>query len=94
MTFGTFLITFGVAGISLILGVIVRTFWISSRVNGAGFWLLALLFMGSIGAVITAYSPVVEPLWLHYVLIVVAPFVVGFIGLSVLIGRRPAADEE
>lgn len=94
MTFGMFLVAFGVAGISMILGVIVRTFWISNRVNGAGFWLLALLFMGGIGAVTTAYNPVVEPLWLHYVLIVVAPFVVGFIGLSVLIGRRPADDHE
>jgi hypothetical protein len=94
MTLGMFLVAFGVAGISVILGVIVRTFWISNRVNGAGFWLLALLFMGGIGAVTTAYNPVVEPLWLHYVLIVVAPFVVGFIGLSVLIGRRPAGDDE
>lgn len=94
MTFGTFLVAFGVAGTFLILGAMIRTLWISDHVRGVGIWLMALLFMGGVGAVVTAYSPVVEPLWLHYVLIVLTPAIIGFVGLSVLIGRGSTTGQE
>ena len=43
MTFGTFLMTFGLIGASLLVGVIVRTFWIADEVQGVGLWLVVLL---------------------------------------------------
>lgn len=94
MTLGTFLITFGLAGASLLLGVIVRSFWIGNEVRETGFWFVALLFMGGIGAVVTSFDPVVQPLWLHYVLTVLGPFILGFVGLSLLIGRRSGGESE
>ncbi|WEK61715.1 MAG: hypothetical protein P0Y60_02820 [Candidatus Microbacterium colombiense] len=94
MTFGTFLVTFGLAGVSLLLGVTVGTFWLSNQIRDLGFWFFALLFMGLVGAVVTSYSPIVQPLWLHYVLIVLTPFVLGIVGLSLLIGRGGAVKGE
>ncbi|WP_435748726.1 hypothetical protein [Microbacterium sp. PMB16] len=41
-----------------------------------------------------SYHPIVEPLWLHYVLIVLVPFVLGFLGLSLLIGRGSGRESE
>lgn len=94
MTFGTFLTTFGVAGAFLMIGAMVRTLWISDQIRAVATWLLPLLFMGGIGAFVTSYHPVVEPLWLHYVLIVLCPFAVGYVGLALLLrGRGPVDDD-
>lgn len=94
MSFGTFLITVGVAGTSMMLGAMVRTLWITDRVRVVGRWLLPLLLMGGIGAFVTSYHPVADPLWSHYVLIVGCPFVIGFVGLALLIGRGRAAERD
>lgn len=96
MSFGTFLITFGVVGVSFLVGVMVRTLWITSEVRAVSSWLAPLLFMGCIGAFTTSYHPVVEPLWLHYVLIVAVPFAGGYVALALLIGRgaEPSSEDE
>lgn len=95
MTFANSLTTIGVAGASLLIGAMVRTLWISEQVRAVAVWLLPLLLMGGIGAFVTSYHPVAEPLWLHYVLIVVSPFGVGYVGLALLIGRGGGmADDE
>lgn len=65
-----FLIVFGVVGASLLLGAMTRTLWLSDDVKAVGWWSGPLLFMGGVGAFTSSYHPVVEPLWLHYVLIV------------------------
>lgn len=94
MSFGTFLITVGVVGTSMMLGAMVRTLWITDHVRAVGRWLLPLLLMGGIGAFITSYHPVADPLWLHYVLIVGCPFIIGFVGLALLIGRGSAVERD
>lgn len=94
MTFGTFLTTFGVAGASLMIGAMVRTLWITDHVRAVATCLLPLLLMGGIGAFVTSYHPIVEPLWLHYVLIVLCPFVVGYVGLALLLRGGGVVDDE
>ncbi|MFJ4223699.1 hypothetical protein [Microbacterium sp. NPDC089695] len=81
-------------GTSLILGMMMRTLWVTNRVRAVGLWLLPLLVMGALGAFVTSYRPIADPLWLHYVLIVGCPFAVGFVGLALLIGRGSADERE
>lgn len=92
MDFVALLITFGVVGGSLLLGVMTRTLWLKEDVKSR-WWAGPLFFMGGVGAFTTSYHPVVEPLWLHYVLIVAVPFAVGYIGLA-LVTRRNSTDAE
>lgn len=94
MTFGSFLTTFGVVGAAMMIGAMLRTLWITDQIRAVATWLLPLLFMGGIGAFVTSYHPIVEPLWLHYLLIVLCPFAVGYVGLALLLrGGGPANDE-
>lgn len=94
MSFGTFLITFGVIGIWFLLGVMTRTLWLRDDVHAVRTWSGPLLFMGGIGAFTSSYHPIVEPLWLHYVLIVGIPLVVGYVGLALLIGRGAGNSDD
>ncbi|WP_449407306.1 hypothetical protein [Microbacterium maritypicum] len=86
--------TFGVVGTSLLLGVMTTTLWLSDDVKAVGRWAGALFFMGSVGAFTTSYYPVIEPLWVHYLLIVGLPFAAGYIGLALLIGRGSTDRDE
>lgn len=93
MDFASFVITFGVVGAWLLLGVMTRTLWLTDEIKAVGRWAVPLLFMGGIGAFTTSYHPVTEPVWLHYLLIVAVPFAVGYIGLA-LVSRRNSADAD
>lgn len=94
MDFASFVITFGVVGAWLLLGVMTRTLWLLDDVKAVGRFAVPLLFMGGIGAFTTSYHPVVEPLWVHYLLIVAVPFAVGHIGLVLVTGRHSRVPGE
>lgn len=85
MTFSGFLMVVGMVGAAFLVGVILRTLGLRETVRGAGIWLAALVFMGAVAAVTSARSPLIEPLWLHYVVFLAVPFAAGFVGLSLLV---------
>jgi hypothetical protein len=94
MAFSAFLMAIGMVGTAFLSGVIVRSFWSRERVPGAGLWFSAMLFMGLVSAIASASNPVIEPLWLQYALLLVAPFVFGFVCLLLLTrGRRANGDQ-
>lgn len=92
MAFSTFLMGIGMIGTSFLAGVIFRSFWTRERVAGAGLWLAAMLFMGLVAAVASAFRPVIEPLWMQYALFLALPFTLGFVVVLVLTRGTKAAS--
>lgn len=89
-----FTLTVGLIGSSFLLGIVARSLGVRETFTGTGIWTLAMAFILAAVSFLSALRPVLQPLWLQYLLLDVLPFAVGFIGLSLLIGRRPAVDEE
>lgn len=91
MTFIDFAMNVGMAGAALILGVMTASLRIADHVRGVGIGMLTMLVMGGIAAVSVAYGPVVEPLWLHYVVFALVPYILGLSLLAALLRSSPKA---
>lgn len=92
MDFGSFLMYFGMIGCSLLLGVVLRSFSIRETMQGIGMIFAALIFMGGIASALTAQYPLIEPLWLHYLVFVGGPLSIGYFGLAILTRKSTDSD--
>ncbi len=89
MTLIDFAMNAGMAGAAFMLGVMTGCLRISAHVRGLGIGVLMMLVMGSIAAISVTRGPVVEPLWLHYVLFALVPYLLGISILAAL--SRPSS---
>lgn len=85
MTGIAFFMTVGMAGAAFLLGVMTCSLRIADHLRGVGIGILLMLAMGSIAAISVARGPLVGPLWLHYLLFALTPYVLGFAVLAILL---------
>lgn len=85
MTGIAFFMTIGMAGAAFLLGVMTCSLKVADSVRGVGEGVLLMLAMGSIAAISVAHDPLVQPIWLHYLLFALAPYILGYVFLAVLL---------
>jgi hypothetical protein len=81
----TFFMTIGMAGAAFLLGVMTCSLRIADSVRGVSIGILSMLAMGTVAAISVARGPLPGPLWLHYLLFALVPFLLGFATLAVLL---------